>query len=101
MAHFLPSSMYGSITEWYEFLDVQCSETCVESTVVRAKQGMVVPLINWRPEPVRRLEVRINPRIDVAKVTLASGGLVQTKRESGRLVCTLDLDVADALILRP
>ena len=59
-------------------------------------------LINWHPRPVK--EFLFEPeqlKLPTGKITLASGRPVQTKQENGRLVCTLDLDVADALILRP
>jgi len=38
--------------------------------------------------------------VPTAKVALASGGAVKHKMERGKHVFTLDLDVADALILR-
>ena len=59
-------------------------------------------LINWHPRPIKGLVLEPEIfKVPTAKVTLASGRPVQTKQENGRLVCTLDLDVADALILRP
>jgi hypothetical protein len=102
MAHLLPRNVYGEPPpEWAESFDVYCSHSSIETTLVRSKQGTAVPLINWRSEPVRGLKVSINRAFQAAKITLASGRPVQTKQENGRLVCTLDLDVADALILRP
>jgi hypothetical protein len=99
MAHFLPRAEWNE-PFWVDarHVPVICSSP-VETTVVQAKQGAVVALINWRPMPVKGLNVTLQfdaPR----KVTLASGRPVQTKQENGHLVCTFDLDVADALILR-
>jgi hypothetical protein len=71
--------------------------------VIVAKQGAVIPLINWGPNPVKGLDVwsRRIRLADSTKITLASGRPVRTRQQNGGLVCTLDLDVADALILRP
>ncbi len=79
---------------------VSCSEPLVESTVIEAKQGVVIPLVNWSTGPVKGLTVTVALKVPTAKVTLASGRAVKRKREGGKTVFTLDLDVADALILR-
>jgi hypothetical protein len=79
---------------------VECSEQFIETTVVRAGQGTVIPLINWRPEPAKGLRVSIALDVPAANVALASGRPVRVSRDGNRLTCTLDLDVADALILR-
>jgi hypothetical protein len=43
----------------------------------------------------------LNPAAPWKSITLASGRPVQADRRDGRLVLTLDLDVADAVVLRP
>jgi hypothetical protein len=79
---------------------VVCSEPLVENTVIEAKSGVVIPLVNWSAGPVKGLTVTLSINVPTAKVSLASGGAVKHKKESGKQVFTLDLDVADALILR-
>jgi hypothetical protein len=72
----------------------------VENTVIQAKQGTVIALINWSDEPVKGLEVAVAIPVPTQNVSLASGGGVRTTKQDGRVVITLDLNVADALILR-
>jgi hypothetical protein len=74
--------------------------TYVESRVIEAKQGTIITLVNWSGKPMQALEVTVTIPTPTAKVELASGKQVQVKREAGKQVFTLDLDVADALILR-
>jgi hypothetical protein len=99
MTHFLPTAQKMGLEE--SIPTVFCSDNLVESTVIRGKQGVVISLINWQPNAIKGLTVKMPAAVPTAKVTLASGRPVQTKQENGRLICTLDLDVADALILRP
>ncbi|MBY0523283.1 MAG: beta-galactosidase trimerization domain-containing protein [Gemmataceae bacterium] len=82
-------------------LPVVCSEPLVENTVVQAKSSTLIPLVNWSGAPVKGLTVTVNLPVLAEKVTLASGNKVEMKREASKLILTLDLDVADALILRP
>jgi hypothetical protein len=101
MAHFLPQyDKHEPFSLDAKRVPVYCS-TPVESMILRAKQGTVVCLINWQPTPLKGLEVRLQFEVGAGNVALASGRAVQTKMANGQLVCTLDLDVADALILRP
>jgi len=80
---------------------VRCEgKTLVESCIVQAKNGVVIPLINWHPEAAKGLKVTIDLSAPTKNVSLASGSPVTIKRQDGKLVCTLDLEVADALILR-
>jgi hypothetical protein len=105
LAHLLPTKTNTDVEKgvggYYGSPGVVSPNRQVECNLVRAKHGVVVPIINWRADPVKRLEILIDAQVPTAKITLASGRPVQTKQENGRLVCTLDLDVADALILRP
>jgi hypothetical protein len=106
MAHFIPTkfdrlsatlvAMPASEVE----RPVVCSEALVETTVIEAKQGAVIPLVNWSAGPVKGLTVEVSISVPTAKVTLASGRPVKVDKKSGKHVFTLDLDVADALILR-
>jgi hypothetical protein len=60
---------------------------------------VAIPLVNWSAGPVRPLTVRVNIPVP-AKPTLASGGKVTVAKDGNATVFTLDLDVADTLILR-
>jgi Beta-galactosidase trimerisation domain len=106
MAHFIPTQFdrvaSALVATPAEEVDrpVICSEPLVESTVLESKKGVVIPLVNWSGGPVRGLTVTVSIKVPVAKVSLASGKKVQHRKEGGKEVFTLDLDVADALILR-
>jgi hypothetical protein len=109
MTHFLPTNFNGQFG-----LDlkrpVECEDprgggtTLVETTVIEAPQGVVIPLINWKGKdgvgvPIKNLRVAVN--IPVPKnVSLASGRPVRMGMYGNARLFTLDLDVADALILR-
>jgi hypothetical protein len=56
--------------------------------------------VNWSNRPIKGLTVTVAFPVPAAKVSLASGGKVTASRKDGKQVFTLDLDVADALILR-
>ncbi|MBN1607863.1 MAG: beta-galactosidase trimerization domain-containing protein, partial [Polyangiaceae bacterium] len=82
--------------------DVLCSEPLVESGLIESDSGAVIPLVNFGAGPVERL--RVSARLAVSgrpTVTLASGQPVSVRRQ-GRCTweLTLDLDVADALVVR-
>jgi hypothetical protein len=106
MAHFLPTQFHAAagrlIGAPAADLDrpVSCSSGLVETTVLQAKLGMVVPLINWGPAPVKGLAVTVRVAAPTGSVALASGRPVRSERKGGARVFTLDLDVADALLLR-
>ena len=106
MAHFIPTNFDQlaegviSVLAGNAPLPVSCSAPLVETTVIEAKQGVVIPLVNWLPDPVKGLTVTVSIKVPTAKVSLASGKPVKHRTEAGKTVFTLDLDVADALILR-
>jgi len=50
---------------------------------------------------VKGLKVTANVPLPSGAVTLASGGKVQVERQGGKTVFTLDLDAADAVVVRP
>ena len=79
---------------------VACSEPLVEARIVRAPQGVLIPLVNWSGGPIGALTVRVRADVPTGQVTLAGGGPVEVGDINGERVFTLDLDVADALILR-
>jgi hypothetical protein len=79
---------------------VQCSEWLVESTVIESKHGTAIPLVNWTRDPIKGLRVTLSIPLPGKNITLASGGKVQVASENGKTVLTLDLDAADAVIVR-
>jgi hypothetical protein len=106
MAHFIPTkfdrgvALLVKMTALQAEKPVDCSEPLVESTIIAAKVGTLIPLVNWTDGPVKGLIVRLNVDVPTAKVELASGKPVKTSKLAGKIVFTLDLDAADALILR-
>lgn len=106
MAHFIPTQFDPGTTGFLSYLTkdiarpVVCSERLVENTVIESPHGWLIPLVNWSAGPVKGLQVKVSLPVKGAKVSLASGAAVQAKTEDGQEVYQLDLDVADALILR-
>ena len=106
MTHFLPTEFHKDTAKLIRDSlgplepPVVCSDNLVESTVLQAKSGTVIPLINWTSHPVKGLQVSVRIPIPTGKVSLASGQPVRMEKQPGGVVFTLDLDVADALILR-
>lgn len=106
MAHFIPTKfdkVAGMIvaTPMEEAeKPVLCSEPLVETTIIEAPKGTLITLVNWSGGPVKGLTVRFAIDVPAAKIELASGKTVKIDRAGGKLAVTLDLDAADALILR-
>jgi hypothetical protein len=114
MTHFLPSNFKKIL--WTVLnpparmavptVPVACSEPLVETTFIQAPQGTVIPLINWKGKdglgvPIKNLRVTVNIPVPTRDVSLASGRPVRMKQQGkGTTTFWLDLDVADALILR-
>lgn len=105
MSHFIPSQFDAGAAQLVASAvatltcPVICSEPLVEATVIESKAGKLIPLVNWSGKPVQNLKVTFNGSAP-KKAELASGGKVQVADENEKTVYTLDLDVADALILR-
>ena len=109
MAHLIPTDfdplarqLIGLTAEGIE-RPVECSEPLVASSVIESPHGLAVPLVNWSAGPVTGLKVVIRgplPPGAAGNVQLASGGKVTAATVGKSLELTLDLDVADALILR-
>ncbi len=103
MAHFIPinfdrgaSSLIASPAVDVE-RPVVCSDSLVESSVIKAKQGWVISLVNWSSRRVKGLSLKLSlPGVAGADAELASG--LPVRREGDRYV--FDLDVADGLVLR-
>jgi len=72
----------------------------VETTVIESKKGTLIPIINWSGKPIQDLRVEVQVATPTRNVSLASGAKIQTKKDGKSMVCTFDLDVADAIVLR-
>lgn len=105
MSHFIPTAfdpgadaLIGSPAAGLD-RPAACSEPLVETTLVQSDRGLVVPLVNWSGHPLRGMSVTIPDAARFKTAQLASGGrvLCQDPRATH---FTLDLDAADALILR-
>jgi len=106
MSHFIPTAFDGAAAALIALpgvgveRPVVCSEALVEAGVVESDAGILIPLVNWSGKPVEALAVEVSLDLPANDVSLASGSPVRTRTEAGRTVFTLDLNVADALILR-
>jgi hypothetical protein len=104
--HFIPTEFDPAISELMGLLidfekPVVCSEPLVATTMIDSRYGTLIPLNNWSAGPVRGLEVEIRVPVPLDDVSLASGNpLKQRRGKNGQAIFTLDLDIADALILR-
>jgi hypothetical protein len=107
MAHFLPTNF-----DWNAFeligrpladvpRPVACSARLVESRLIRSPHGVAIPLVNWSPEPVKQMEVRITAPLPGTQVNLASGRPVNAEKDGDATIFRFDLDVADVLVIRP
>lgn len=79
---------------------VVCSIPLVETTVIESSHGSVITLNNWSGKPARNLRVTVNFPLRFREATLASGKRVHVSHEKDATIFRLDLDVADAVILR-
>jgi hypothetical protein len=78
---------------------VECSEAIVETTIIDANGGIVIPLINWSPKAIAGLKVTLRG-ITGGEPKLASGGKIASETKDGVRLLTFDLDVADALVIK-
>jgi hypothetical protein len=81
---------------------VLSSEPRVDIGVLAAaKLGTVIPVTNWAGKPLVGLNLTLQFDCNFETAALASGGkVVASKTASGRSTFALDVDVADAIILR-
>jgi len=101
-AHLIPTRFDARIAKLLQFANttaanpVKCSELLVEANIIDSPKGSVVILSNWSGGPVKALEVTLPNDLAKKKITVASGAAF---KNNGTMI-TLDLDIADALILR-
>jgi hypothetical protein len=106
MIHFLPTQMDQRAAALIGLpcadlpRPVECSVPLVETTVIESPHGLLIPLVNWTPQPVKDLRVKLRLPATTSQPALASGTPLQVTSDEGCTVLTFDLDVADALILR-
>ena len=77
-----------------------CSETLVEPCSVETKTAAVLTLANWSKGPIKDLEVQLTGKFPSKKITRASGKKLKVEKQKDGILLTLDLEVADAIILR-
>jgi hypothetical protein len=77
-----------------------CSETLVEPCIVETKTAAVLTLANWSKDPVKDLEVKLTGKFPAKKIIRASGKALKVEKQKDGILLTLDLEVADAIILR-
>jgi len=106
MAHFLPVNFdqrIGSLIGTFlpaGLRPVTISASSVEATVIESKAGTAITLTNWTTTPAKGLKVTINIPVPLKNVSLSTGKPVTMETVNGKPVFTLDLDVADTIILR-
>jgi hypothetical protein len=79
---------------------VTCSNPLVETSIIESEHGTLIPLINWSGAPIRGLKVALHIDVAAKEFSLAGGAAVKVSTEGGTRAFTLDLDVADGLLLR-
>lgn len=106
MGHLLPNQfdegtrrLIGSLAEDLP-RPVECSHPLVEASLLRAPSGAAIVLTNWSGKPAAGLRVTVRSAVRADTAILASGGKVAINRQPDQAVLTLDLDVADVLVLR-
>ncbi len=107
MAHFIPTKFDPASKALIGLLGkdldrpVTTSSDLVQAAVIQSGSGAAITLTNWNPEPAKGLTVTINATdLPVGKIVSASGTPVKVTKLGGKTVVTLDVDVADALILK-
>ncbi len=106
MAHFLPVNFDWRIGEMIGQIvpaglrPVTTNIRLVEANVIESKAGTAIALTNWSTTPVKGLKVTVNIPVPTKQATLSTGRPVKREMANGKTVFTLDLDVADTLVLR-
>jgi hypothetical protein len=106
MSHFLPVALDVNVGKLVGspaatvVRPVVASEPLVECSLIESKKGTAVILANWSGKPLKGLTLAFSIPVPGGSATLAGGGPVKRETAGDRTVFTLDLDVADTLILR-
>lgn len=106
MAHWLPTTFDLNAHRLIGWLatdiprPVMSHAPLVETTIIEADQGTVIPVVNWRSRPISPLAVTVAGDMSGRKAELASGQPVEVTQGDGKTTYRFDLDIADALIIR-
>ena len=106
MAHFIPTNFDENVGSLIGakagdvVRPVQCDAKLIEASVIEAKTGTAILLVNWSGKPIQGLKVTINIPVPTRNVELASGGKLAVKQDGGKVLLTLDLDTAETVIFR-
>jgi hypothetical protein len=106
LAHFIPTKFHAGARQLIGLpvekveRPVVCSEPLVEANLIESKSAAALVLVNWTPTPIKGLKVTLQTALPQKKFELASGGKVTASKQGGQTVLTLDLAVADTVILR-
>jgi hypothetical protein len=79
---------------------VSASVPFVESSVIRSPSAIVIPLVSWSRSARRGVRVDVGIPLEGRRAELASGGKLSELPLAGGRSFVLDLDVADAIVLR-
>lgn len=105
-AHFIPTEFDATANEIIGMpvkdiaRPVTTSNPLVQATIIDSEKGMAIVLANWAGKPIKGLKVTLHEAIGAKSVTLATAGEVHTARGEAEAIFTLDLDVADTIIVR-
>ena len=106
LSHFHPTDLHTAVRRLIArpardiLRPVTCSEPLVESCIVETKTASVITLANWSKGPVENLAVKLAGKFPNKKITRSSGKPLKVEKQETGLLLTLDLEVADAVILR-
>jgi hypothetical protein len=106
MAQLIPSQLDAKLLSLVRhFSDankppLHASHLFVETSLLESDKGSAIVLINWSGSPVKKLHIDVRTSLNGERARSASGTPVLTDYFGDRLQIVLDLDVADAVILR-
>lgn len=106
LAHFIPTQFHAGARQLIGMPGEKiarpavCSEPLVEANLLESKTAAALVLVNWTSTPIKGLQVTLQTPLPQKKIELASGGKVTVSKSAGQTVLTLDLAVADTVILR-
>ena len=106
MSHFLPTQfdpaadrLIGSIASAVA-RPIVCSAQHVETSIIESPAGTAILVTNWSGEPIAGLKLTVSVPVPAKSITLAGGGHIETQREGNKAIITIDLNIADTIILR-
>ena len=104
MCHFLPTRVDANagalIAQALTITPpVACSVPQVEATLIESPRGSIITLTNWTHAPLPGLRVTATVPLP-PHAALASGQPVKMEKDGNRTIFTLDLQVAETIVLR-